>query len=80
MSWPVLHTGLFLWSAALQGQLLKLDEDELSEDMDTHQQQQQQAVSNGAVAAAADGSSQLLTEQMKPRQGLPPLLVNPGER
>jgi hypothetical protein len=69
---------LFLWSAALQGQLLKLDEDKLSEDMDTHQQQQ--AVSNGAVAAAADGSSQLLTEQVKPKQGLPPLLVNPGER
>jgi hypothetical protein len=55
---------LFLWSAALQGRLLKLDEDKLSEDMDTHQQQQ--AVSNGAVAAAADGSSQLLTEQVKP--------------
>jgi hypothetical protein len=61
----------------LQGQLLKLDEDELSDDMDM--QQQQRAASNGA-AAAGDGSSQLLTEQVKPRQGLPPLLVNLGER
>jgi hypothetical protein len=66
-----------------QGQLLKLDEDDMSEDMDGVQQQRQPA-SNGAAAAAAaagDGSSsQLLTEQVKPRQGLPPLLVNLGER
>jgi hypothetical protein len=63
----------------LQGQLLKLDEDELPDDMDT----QQQPARNGTAAAAAaggDGSSLLLTEQVKPRQGLPPLLVNLAER
>jgi hypothetical protein len=67
----------------LQGQLLKLDEADLSDDMDMQQQQQQRqqrAASNGAAAAGGGGSSQLLTEQVKPRQGLPPLLVNLGER
>jgi hypothetical protein len=59
-----------------------LDEDDMSEDMEGVQQQRQPA-SNGAAAAAAGGDgggSQLLTEQVKPRQGLPPLLVNLGER
>lgn len=63
-----------------QGQLLKLDEDELPDGLDT----QQQPARNGTAAAAGggggDGSSMLLTEQVKPRQGLPPLLVNLGER
>lgn len=53
----------------------------MSEDMDGVQQQRQPASNGAAAAAAGDGSSsQLLTEQVKPRQGLPPLLVNLGER
>lgn len=63
-----------------QGHLLKLDDDEdMGEDEAAAAAGRR---SNGAAAAAADGSSgtTLLTEQVKPRQGLPPLLVNLAER
>jgi hypothetical protein len=38
------------------------------------------AAAAGAGDAAAGGDSLLLSEQVKPRQGLPPLMVNISER
>jgi N-acetyltransferase 10 len=62
-----------------EGQLASLDED------DTQQQRQQQQHKRhkagvAAAAAAAGSASQLLTEEVKPRAGMPPLLVNLSER
>eukprot|EP00879_Flechtneria_rotunda_P023814 GHRR01025214.1.p1 GENE.GHRR01025214.1~~GHRR01025214.1.p1 ORF type:complete len:125 (+),score=73.75 GHRR01025214.1:97-471(+) len=66
-----------------QGELLELGEDIDAEvqGSDDEQQQQQHRVAAAAedAAAAADGSL-LLTEQVKPKAGLPPLMVNLSER
>ncbi|KAF6255647.1 GNAT acetyltransferase 2-domain-containing protein [Scenedesmus sp. NREL 46B-D3] len=70
-----------------QGELLKLDDDDSVED--AYMQQQDGAAAGAAAAAAAaagagdaaaGGDSLLLSEQVKPRQGLPPLMVNISER
>jgi hypothetical protein len=66
-----------------QGELLKLDDDDDAME-DPYLQQQDGAAAAAAAAgagdAAAGGDSLLLTEQVKPRQGLPPLMVNISER
>lgn len=72
---PPPHRAVELLQRYYEGQLSSLDEDEQPA---AHKQQgsrQQQR-----TAAAAPGESQLLTEQVKPRTGLPPLLVNLAER
>jgi hypothetical protein len=72
---------LHCFFACIQGQLLKLDEDDMPDDMGTQQQQPRSGTAAAAAAGGGDGSSSLLlTEQVKPRQGLPPLLVNLAER
>jgi hypothetical protein len=64
-----------------EGQLASLDEDDAQQHRHVQQQQHKQhKQAAAAAAAAAGGESQLLTEQVKPRAGLPPLLVNLAER
>jgi hypothetical protein len=64
-----------------QGELLKLDDDDdAMEDPYAQQQDGAAAAAAGAGDAAAGGESLLLSEQVKPRQGLPPLMVNISER
>jgi hypothetical protein len=58
-----------------EGQLASLDEDDAAQQRHAEQQHKRHK-----QAAAAGGESQLLTEQVKPRAGLPPLLVNLAER
>ncbi len=65
-----------------QGELVRLEDDE--EDEEPQQQNASghtAAATNGAAAAGSDGGgSSLLSEQVKPRAGLPPLMVNLNER
>lgn len=64
-----------------QGELLKLDDDDdTMEDPYEQQQGGAAAAAAGAGDAAAGGDSLLMSEQVKPRQGLPPLMVNISER
>ncbi|WIA39314.1 hypothetical protein OEZ86_005429 [Tetradesmus obliquus] len=64
-----------------QGELLKLDDDDdTMEDPYEQQHGGAAAAAAGAGDAAAGGDSLLMSEQVKPRQGLPPLMVNISER
>jgi hypothetical protein len=64
-----------------QGELLKLDDDDAIEDAYMQQQDGAAAAATAAAGdAAAGGDSLLLSEQVKPRQALPPLMVNISER
>lgn len=65
----------------LQGELLKLDDDDDADDMEQDEEPTAAAAANGSEAAAADGDgSSLLTETVKPRAKLPPLMLNLSEK
>eukprot|EP00798_Chlamydomonas_sp_ICE-L_P008257 gene8257-1526_t len=59
-----------------QGELTRLDEDEDDEDDEGAKASKKV----GEDAADDEGGNTLLTEKVKPRQGMPPLLVNLSER
>lgn len=61
-----------------QGELLKLDDD--VDDMFDDEGPAAEATTGTAAAADGDGSSLLLSETVKPRAKLPPLMLNLSEK
>jgi len=78
-------------SVCAQGELLKLEDDDDDDDDDQDNEDgtevaaaadgsKHQAAASVAAANGAEPSSLLLSEQVKPRSGLPPLMINLSER